>query len=349
MIHDCTAKGRCKTCQGKHHTSLCTTQDDQMATPYQRPLDKPTEDTHVKLIPGGNPPSGPVLLKTASAKLWHRGDAVTVNVLLDEGAQRSFITERTVKQLEIQRDHCASERVNLATFGQNNTQSKLIQVAEVKLETKSGEQLNLSALIVPNISSPVTNYIRPSVLKHNYLRHLPLAEHIDAEIFQIDLLIGADFYWAIVEDHTVRGPGPTAVASKLGYLLSGPTNLQNTYAMNTMICKVLVENDDADQKLSELWDLETIGVKDETNESCDYQRYREQSLKFEHGKYTANLPWKIDHDELPTNYYVCQKTTRAMVKGLTPEIRETYNNIISDQVARDFIEHVVVDDNTCGH
>ena len=47
MIHDCTAKGRCKTCQGKHHTSLCTTQDDQMATPYQRPLDKPTEDTHV--------------------------------------------------------------------------------------------------------------------------------------------------------------------------------------------------------------------------------------------------------------------------------------------------------------
>ena len=228
MIHDCTAKGRCKTCKGKHHTSLCTTQDDQMATHSQHPLDTPTKDTHVKLIPGGNPPSGPVLLKTAYAKLWHSGNAVTVNVLLDEGAQWSFITERTIQQLEIQHDHCASECINLATFGQNNPQSKLIQVAEVKLETKSGEQLNLSALIVPNISSPVTNYVPPSVLKHNYLRHLPLAEHIDAEIFEIDLLIGADFYWSIVEDHTVRGPEPTAVASKLGYLLSSPTNLQNT-------------------------------------------------------------------------------------------------------------------------
>jgi len=38
----------------------------------------------------------------------------------------------------------------------------------------------------------------------------------------IILLIGADQYWNIVEDHVIRGNGPTAVGSKLGYLLSGP-------------------------------------------------------------------------------------------------------------------------------
>ena len=40
--------------------------------------------------------------------------------------------------------------------------------------------------------------------------------------FEITLLVGADHYWDIVEDHIIRGNGPTAMQSKLGYLLSGP-------------------------------------------------------------------------------------------------------------------------------
>ncbi|XP_071161033.1 calmodulin-alpha-like [Mytilus edulis] len=35
---------------------------------------------------------------------------------------------------------------------------------------------------------------------------------------------GAYFYWDYIEDTVIRGKGPTAVTSKLGYLLSGPTS-----------------------------------------------------------------------------------------------------------------------------
>ena len=35
------------------------------------------------------------------------------------------------------------------------------------------------------------------------------------------MLIGADAYWSIVQETVIQGPGPTAVQSKLGYLLSG--------------------------------------------------------------------------------------------------------------------------------
>ena len=44
----------------------------------------------------------------------------------------------------------------------------------------------------------------------------------DEENFEISIPIGAYYYWTFVEDHTIRGTGPIAVASKLGYLLSGP-------------------------------------------------------------------------------------------------------------------------------
>ena len=40
--------------------------------------------------------------------------------------------------------------------------------------------------------------------------------------FTISILIGSDHYWKFVQDTIVRGEGPTAQESKLGYLLSGP-------------------------------------------------------------------------------------------------------------------------------
>ena len=56
-----------------------------------------------------------------------------------------------------------------------------------------------------------------------HLRGLKLAHPVTSdENFAIYLLIGADHYWDIVEDTVIRGQGPTAVASKLDYLLSGP-------------------------------------------------------------------------------------------------------------------------------
>ena len=36
------------------------------------------------------------------------------------------------------------------------------------------------------------------------------------------MLIGTNAYWSIVQETVVRGPGPTTVESKLGYLLSRP-------------------------------------------------------------------------------------------------------------------------------
>ena len=48
------------------------------------------------------------------------------------------------------------------------------------------------------------------------------------------MLIGADFYWQVVEDKIICGNGPTAVQSKLGYLLSGPIppSLNSTRDLN---------------------------------------------------------------------------------------------------------------------
>ena len=56
-----------------------------------------------------------------------------------------------------------------------------------------------------------------------HLRRLKLAHLVTSdENFAIFLLIGADHYWDIIKDTVIHGQGPIAVASKPGYLLSGP-------------------------------------------------------------------------------------------------------------------------------
>lgn len=53
-----------------------------------------------------------------------------------------------------------------------------------------------------------------------YLQGLSLAHPIThTSDFEISLLIGADFYWSKVEDQIIRGDEPTAMQSKLGYLI----------------------------------------------------------------------------------------------------------------------------------
>lgn len=43
------------------------------------------------------------------------------------------------------------------------------------------------------------------------------------DTFHVDILKGAYFYWHFVGDVSlIHGQGPTAVNSKLGYLISGP-------------------------------------------------------------------------------------------------------------------------------
>ena len=86
----------------------------------------------------------------------------------------------------------------------------------------------LTVLIVPTIVALIHTVDHKEITHLSYLEGLQLVYPISsAEQFSITLLIGADQYWNIVEDHVVRGNGPTAVGSKLGYLLSGPLETSN--------------------------------------------------------------------------------------------------------------------------
>ncbi len=79
-------------CSGKHYMSICNEgatdllpkQTNKSTTTNSKT--KVNTHTHVSLTPTTSG-SGPVLLKTATAKLWIKNTGMKVNILLDEGAE----------------------------------------------------------------------------------------------------------------------------------------------------------------------------------------------------------------------------------------------------------------------
>ena len=90
-------------------------------------------------------------------------------------------------------------------------------------------KFNVSTYVIPTICAPISNQII-QFTQENYphLHGLQLADNSHgSEELSVNLFIGADFYWHFVTGETVRDvtPGPVAILTKLGYVLSGPVNV----------------------------------------------------------------------------------------------------------------------------
>ena len=161
------------------------------------------------------------LLKTAVATISASGTCVEANILFDEGSQRSFITKSLADCLQLQTH--ATEELSISTFGAQTSQIRKLDVTTIQLHTISGQLIPLTVLIMPTIAAPIQNLNKKPLKDFPHLKGLKLAHPVTStEQFTINLLIGADHYWDVVGNHIIKGNGPTAMGSKLGYLLSGP-------------------------------------------------------------------------------------------------------------------------------
>ncbi|XP_063426809.1 uncharacterized protein LOC134710384 [Mytilus trossulus] len=287
-----------------------------------------------------------VLLKTAVSQVGSNQHFIDTNILFDEGAQRSFLTQNLANKLNLQIE--GTEIIHLSAFGGEEKNTRHLEKTTIYLKTDAGHVLPIKVLIVPMIATPLHNHIRNIDTQNGYLRGLKLAHTMtQQDLFDISLLVGADHYWDIVVDHIVRGNGPTAVKSKIGYLLSGPTYSTKTNTSKTNMFNVLISHKDEEYNLERFWNLESIGINskelDEDEDDDTYiTAYQDRSIEFRENKYFARLPWKQDHDELPTNLAVTKRRTENVIKRLTqnPDMLKKYGNIIQEQERREFIERV---------
>ena len=274
----CHSKFTCRECRKRHHTSLChafvvadvpsppaSTSTQPVNTATQPTNTAPantqqasTEASLTTMTPLSAHYTSVCLLKTAIAVVSSDTVRAEGNILFDEGSQRSFVTQQLANHLQLQPTH--HETVSVSSFGAQVTSPNSLDVATLFVHTLKGSRIPISVLIVPKLAAPIRNSVRACLKDIPYLKDLLLAHPVTSdENFEISVLIGADFYWQFVQDCIVRGEGPTAVQSHLGYLLSGPLTLSHPVETTNLHIAIL-SCTSVTEGMDVFWESESVGT-----------------------------------------------------------------------------------------
>ena len=216
-VRDCANTKTCRHCQGKHHQSICS---QNQKVDCLKPTEKEEQKVKTKepTMIATRICKGTVLLQTARVNATNGARSTPVHVLFDTGSQRSYITNATQEKLRLLR--IKNETLYLNTFGDNKCKRQTCEVYKFNLVSKTGsEPMEITAITFPVICSPLNSKLNTS---HAHLKDLEHADYDDDDDKgdTIDILIGADLYWDVTTGDVVKGEsGPTAVSSKLGWLV----------------------------------------------------------------------------------------------------------------------------------
>ena len=151
--------------------------------------------------------------------------------------------------------------------------------------------------------------------------------------------------------------GPTAMSSKLGWLLSGPTQGSpalltiTSLAANQGIHHPLTTSED-DLLLSTLkcfWQLESVGILTEPCVEEEPELFP-RNLRHTGIRYELNLPWRIDLQDLPDHQVVCVNRLKTLLHRLHKNgvVLQEHDKAIQKQVEKGIIERVPNNDESNG-
>ena len=161
--------------------------------------------------------------------------------------------------------------------------------------------------------------VRIAKNQYDHLKYLKLSDSSDSKFnCNVDILIGADYYWDFVSGNIRRGnSGSGAVETILGWVLSGTYEFENNISAtvnlsSTHVLKISVQESDINydscfQKFSQIESSET-----KAKSFSDYSKH----VYFNGHKYETPLPWKKHCELILHNYALCESHLYSLIKRL---------------------------------
>ena len=350
----------CEKCQGRHHELLCTrdqthNNDDTRVNSFANQRQRTSrngndQESDVSVKPNvshtgasiSNVQSAQVLLQTAKlAVRGGRGVTVNATVLFDSGSDRSYISRCLVDK--IQPEWVGSESVSYAAFGCSKPQqSELCNVYQVQLRGRNGACESLFVTEVPVICAPLYQPFVSSAVRQSF-DGLDLACDWASEgkEVKIDILIGLDVYWRFIGAGVINSKqGLVAQETIFGWVLSG--TLPGTEARR--VSHQLLCLNVSDDVVRQLWDLDSIGIKDGLEVIPDpvLSEFK-QKVNFVDERYEVALPWKPGGREKVMDN---ERQARKRLEGLSsklakdPDLEQRYEAAISEMEVSGVIHEV---------
>ena len=231
ISRNCDSTTRCYFCKSHHNSAICDKRKAKPAgcsvntTTQLTSLSQPLPVSAAPVINLSNQPPTEeertdevqqrvyyvdsktnVLLQTAEAVISDVADKkhVKARILLDPGSERTYISECVRNCLQLETDH--QKMVNVKTFAGE----RMNVLDATKFCIKSLDQnltVYVNGVCVNKICDLLIN--QPiQIVKENFkhLKDLELSDSGNGGL-EVDILLGADFYWEIVSCNMRRGGG----------------------------------------------------------------------------------------------------------------------------------------------
>nr|CAH7764605.1 unnamed protein product [Callosobruchus chinensis] len=220
-----------------------------------------------------------VLLPTVCVGVYDKDkNKHTVRVLLDSGAQSSFMTEELCNRLKIHK-----EKVSFVVNGISDSQMNVADRTEVNIFSSSNNfDINLTCFVLPKITSVLPKH-KIDVSQLNIPDIIKLADPCFSEPQKIDMLIGSDVFWNIVstEQISLGHNLPVLQNTKFGWIISGPLGFSSK---NSIVCNfvdLILEFNPAD--------LVSRGIKPSDIEGTNLWWYGPEFLKLDESNWPENI------------------------------------------------------------
>ena len=211
QINDCISTVKCRECSKRHHTLLY--HDQPMSTDNQAPSEAVINTVNNDMRHQEN-----ALLQVIAVNISNNNRPVTVNALLDSGADSTIIDKEVVTKLGLQGINC---KLNLSSA---ISATKTLPSKLVSFQLSSSSHPNPIKLsnvwVVDDLNIPfskVSFNLTKKLLPH--IQDLPLSTSSN----KISLIIGADMpEFHLHLEYKNGNPGePIGIKTKLGWVLFG--------------------------------------------------------------------------------------------------------------------------------
>ena len=137
-----------------------------------------------------------------------------------------------------------------------------------------------------------------------HLDELILEDNYQRDAKQVNILVGVDSYYSIIEnriERSMNNNGPIAIKLKLGWILCGQSESQKQERVATVILAV---EEDIYKTLKSFWELDSIGILNGNSlqmkeDEIDALKQFKEGLSFDRERYEVSIPWRKDHSNKP--------------------------------------------------
>jgi len=324
----CKAFVKCIVCKKRHPTIMCPElhkKEEVIAAPTQSNLNCTNE----------------VMLQTLKVDIVASNIRKTVRALLDPGAQRSYIKKKTTDELSLTAE--GDVKLNHFLFG---GRSEIKDHKQYHILVEGQHQVGGRVLEVLDQKSICGSI--PRMHKGRWMQELKeksvWVADLGEDVPEIELLIGSDYYGSILTGKKVElQNGLVAIETVFGWTLSGKVR-DESVAMSVTSVSMHVQSEES--SISDLWELELIGIKDpmehkskEEKDQETKEHFRETVTRSEDGRYSVRLPWIDGVPVVPNNRRVAEQRLISATRRLEEKGQfNAYNEIFESWLAEGIIE-----------